>query len=118
MDNKKITLNYKASNIAKAEEATGKSFIECFSNLSKRVSFADMRFLVLAGGGSDEDFDNLFASGVDNMMITIMEGINNAGFLGSEKVDMEALKAQMRETMDKAMTDAKALPNSGETTKK
>ena len=118
MDNKKITLNYKASNIAKAEETTGKSFIDCFANLSKRVGFSDLRFLVLAGGGTDDDFDELFAAGVDNLMITVMEGINAAGFLGNEKLDIEALKVQLRETMDKAMLDTKASQNSGEATKK
>lgn len=117
MEDKKITLNYKASNIAKAEEATGKSFIDSFAGLSKRVSFADLRFLVLAGGGTDDDFDALFASGTENMMVAILEGINAAGFLGSEKMDIEALKTQMHETMGKAVSNTKTSQNSGEATK-
>lgn len=114
MENEKITLNYKASNIAKAEEKYNKNFLACISGLQSAPSFRDMRFLILAGGGTDEDFDKLVASGIENLMTVVLEGINNAGFLGEEKIDIEALKAQLHETMEQA---GKALPNFGEATK-
>ncbi len=115
---KKITLNYKASNIAKAEEAQNKNFLECVGRLggSGMPSFADMRFLVLAGGGSDDDFDKLFASGIENLLGAVLEGINSAGFLGSETIDVEALKSQLHEMTEKASEKAKTSPNSGEKT--
>lgn len=113
---KKITLNYKASNIAKAEDAYKKNFLECIGRLgggSVMPGFADMRFLVLAGGGTDDDFDKLFASGMENLLGAVLEGINNAGFLGDEKLDVEALKTQLHEAMEQVSEKAKASQNSG-----
>lgn len=112
---KKITLNYKASNIAKAEDANGKNFLECISRLggSGMPGFADMRFLVLAGGGTDDDFDTLFASGMENLLGAVLEGINNAGFLGDEKLDTEALKAQLHEAVEQVSKTAKISQTSG-----
>lgn len=114
MENK-ISLNYKASNIANAEEVNGKNFLECISRLGgdSMPSFADMRFLVLAGGGSDDDFDALFASGIENLLGAVLEGISNAGFLGSETLDIEALKTQLHETIEKVSKTAKTSQSSG-----
>ena len=113
---KKISLNYKASNIAKAEDAYKKNFLECIGRLGGNgmPGFADMRFLVLAGGGSDDDFDALFASGIENLLGAVLEGINNAGFLGSETLDTEALKTQLHEMMDQVSKTAKTSQTSGE----
>lgn len=109
-----INLVYKASNIAKAEQATGKNLFDCIAALDKSVSFADLMFLIQAGGGTEDDFDALFASGIENMMRAILEGINNAGFLGEEnKLDVEALMKTVHEEVEKA---GKTLPNSGEAT--
>lgn len=109
----KVTLNYKASNIAKAEEKSGKSFLECISTLGTKPTFSDLRFLILAGGGSDEDFDKLFASGMENLMGAVLEGINNAGFLG-EKIDVEGLKDKLHEGLTSGTIETSQ--NSGEAT--
>ena len=111
-----VILNYKASNIAKAEEIHKKNFMSCLGNLGNSMSFSDLRFLVIAGGGTDDDFDKLFASGIDNFIITIIEGVSKAGFLGKETIDVESLKAQIHESMKNVSETVKTSPISGNET--
>ena len=113
---KKIVLNYKASNIAKAERAEKENFLQCLANLGKSMSIADLQFLVHAGGGTDDDFDKLFASGMEEVMIAIVDGVSHAGFLGNETIDTEALRKQMHEVMKQATDEAKTSLNSGKET--
>lgn len=108
-----ITLNYKASNIAKAERETGKNFFEAISSLSKQPSMDNLFFLVSAGGGTEEDFDKLFKDGVEKVMMTIFEGINEAGFLG-QKIDLKEMQAAMSSELDKTK---EASQNTGDTAK-
>ena len=108
-----ITLNYKASNIAKAERASGKNFFEAISSLSKQPSMDNLLFLISAGGGTEEDFDELFKEGVEKVMMTIFEGINEAGFLG-EKIDLKEMQAAMSSELNKAKETS---PNTGDTVK-
>ena len=88
-----VQLNYKASNIAKAEKEQGLSFFDAFSSLL---------FLFIAGSGTAEEFDELFKSGIDKVMLEVMSGIADAGFLG-KTVDSKTLKAEMEKAMKEAM---------------
>lgn len=107
-----ITLNYKASNIAKAERESKKNFFASIQALSKAPSMDDLLFLVNAGGGTEADFDELFKEGVENVLMAIFAGINEAGFLG-QKIDLEEMRSAMKAEMDKA----KASQNTGEAAK-
>lgn len=107
-----MKLNYKASNIAKAESETGKNFFNIIANLGNNASVSDLMFLFNAGGGTLDEFDATFASGVESVMIAIMEGINDAGFLG-EKIDIEAMKKEM----EKVKANFKTSPATGEANK-
>ena len=87
-----IELNYKASNIAKAEKEDGLKFFDVFNNMGNNsIGVSDLQFLFHAGGASDKDFDEIFSKGVAEVMNLILEGINKAGFLG--KLDTKNLKS-------------------------
>lgn len=103
-----LHLNYKASNIAKAEIAFKANFFETISALSGTPSISDLLFLVRAGGGTEEEFDKLFEKGIKEVVITIIEAINEAGFLG-QKIDLDEVKKSFTETeKSEAVTSQKA----------
>lgn len=109
-----MELNYKASNIAKAERAEGKKFFTVFANIGNdNVSVDDLLFLFKAGGGTEEAFDELFAKGIPEVFTAIFDGVNNAGFLPN-KIDTKAVKQEMVEAMG---GNTKVSQNSGKTTK-
>ena len=90
-----MKLNYKASNIAKAELNEDRKFFDVFNNMSTgSIGVNDLLFLYHAGGASDDDFDADFKKGIPEVMQNIMEGINEAGFLG--EIDTEAVKEQFK----------------------
>lgn len=97
-----VQLNYKASNIAKAEKEQGMSFFDAFSSLQDKPSISSLLFLFVAGGGTTEEFDELFKSGIDKVMLEVMSGIADAGFLG-KTVDSKTLRAEMEKAMKEAM---------------
>lgn len=103
-----MILVYKASNIAKAERQTGDNFFEVISQLAKTPSMASLIFLYQAGGATEEDFDEAIKNGFEAVLLDIMEGLNDAGFLGT-KIDTEAMKAEMEKTKN----SQKASVNSG-----
>lgn len=92
-----LQLNYKASNIAKAEIAFKANFFQTISSLSGTPAISDLLFLVRAGGGTEEQFDKLFEKGIKEVVITIIEAINRAGFLG-QKIDLDEVKKSFTET--------------------
>lgn len=115
-DVKKITLKYTASNIAKIEKATGMSLFGSLDALGK-LDFPKMQFLVLAGGGTDEDFDALMASGFDNLIATVIEGLLDSGFLGKENLpDMSQIRAEMGQALQQALQSFIPSQTSGEVT--
>lgn len=103
-------LLYKASFIARAERETGKKFFEVLGKMDGDLSFDDLMFLFKAGGASEEDFDQIVASGLENAIIEIMDGLNDSGFLGSQKIDTAELRS--------AMKNSQTSSDSGETSKK
>lgn len=99
-----MKLNYKASNIAKAERKSGKNFFDAFSGImtvSGNPSISDLMFIYTAGGATKDDFDESFSKGIENVLVEVMDGINEAGFLG-EKIDLTALKQGLADTMKNA----------------
>ncbi|MBR3169198.1 hypothetical protein IKF23_02040 [Candidatus Saccharibacteria bacterium] len=109
-----MELNYKASNIAKAERAEGKKFFAIFGNIGNDdVSVDDLLFIWKAGGGTEETFDELFAKGIPEVFAAIFDGVNRAGFLPN-KIDTKAVKQDMMEAMT---GNTKVSQNSGKTTK-
>ena len=109
-----MELIYKASNIAKAERAEGKKFFKVFANIGNEdVSVDDLLFVFKAGGGTEEEFDELFAKGIPEVFSAIFDGVNRAGFLPN-KIDTKAVKKEMEEAMTE---NAKVSQNSGKTTK-
>lgn len=108
-----MKLHYKASNIAKAEAKAGKKFFETFTNIGNGIpAVADLMFLFSAGGGSDDEFDALFEQGIDSVLLAIMEGVNDAGFLG-QKLNMTEIK----QSMAKAREEVLASQNIGKVAK-
>ncbi len=117
-----MQLNYKASNIARVERESKitdpknpKKFFTALNGLGGEMSVDDLLFLFVAGGGTEDQFDQLFAEkGVQEIILVIMEGINDAGFLG-KKIDV----AEIRKAMEAAVKgdSSKATPTTGESTK-
>ncbi len=101
-------LNYKGTNIAKAEQKYGVKFFNVVENLGKKgeanVGMLDMLFLYCAGGGTEEDFDKFIVSDTEKIMLDIMEGLAESGFLG-EKRNFDRAKA--KEEIEKAIKEAK-----------
>lgn len=96
-----LKLNYKASNIAKAEDKFNRNFFKSLSGLSESPSMSDLMFLFFAGGATEEDFDNAVKEGFDNAMIIITEGLNESGFLG-KTIDTTEMKKAMEAQKKKA----------------
>ena len=79
-------LNYKASNIAKAERAYNMKFFTVLDKFQKDSSLADfgivdILFLWACGGGTEEEFDAAVDKDIEQAMNKIVEGIGSAGFL-------------------------------------
>ena len=109
-----MELNYKASNIAKAERAEGKKFFTVFASLGNNdVSVDDLLFIFKAGGGTEDEFDQAFAKGIPEVFSLIFDGVNRAGFLPN-KIDTKTVKQDMEKAMG---VDTKVSQNSGKTTK-
>ena len=111
-----VQLNYKASNIAKAEKEMGESFFGALSTLNSTSSVSALLFLFVAGGGTQDELDELFKQGVDKAMVEVMSGIADAGFLGktvtSKTIRTEVTKA-MAEAFKESVESIAASENSG-----
>lgn len=108
-----VQLNYKASNIAKAEKEMGESFFDALSKLSSTPSVSALLFLFIAGGGTQDEFDELAKTGIPEVMMEIMEGISDAGFLGT-KIDTKKMRADMEEELGNKRMMAEAFKESVE----
>ena len=95
-----MKLNFKALNIAKAERQDERKFFDVFNGMSTgSMGISDLLFLYHAGGASDDDFDKDFKQGIGTMMTNILEGINEAGFLG--EIDTKAMEKQLKQDSSK-----------------
>ena len=69
-----IELNYKASNIAKAEKADYRKFFDVFNSMgSNSIGVSDLQFLFHAGGASDDDFDEVFAKALMKSCLSFLK---------------------------------------------
>lgn len=100
-----IKLNFKATNIAKAEREDNVNFFEAITELGNKPSVSGIYFIYKAGGASDEEFDEAFSNGMDKAVSNILEGLGEAGFLPKEEVE---------KTLNQNKKTTKTSPNSGE----
>ena len=97
------TLNYKSSNIMKAEKETGLNFISAVQSLQTEMGIYTIYFLLKAGGLDDDKASELIDAGIDTALIAIMEGIGEAGFLPeATRVQVKASLAQAKKQMAEA----------------
>ncbi len=95
-----VQLNYKASNIAKAEKEQGENFLEKISTLNGIPQVSDLMFLFIAGGGTIEEFDDFIEEeGVGAVTVEVVASIAESGFLG-KSIDAKQLRADMTEDLE------------------
>jgi hypothetical protein len=76
-----MNLNYKASNIMKAEEEHGVKFFDAIDKAGKDL--ATLWFLFSAGGASADEFDKeIEENGITGATLTFTQALANSGFLG------------------------------------
>lgn len=106
-----MKLNYKASNIAKAEREHDMNFFDMLTTLGDKPSISGLLFLFEAGEATADDFDAAFKEGIDKVLMTIMDGLSDAGFLEQEDVRV------MKKALEEQMKSQKTSLSSGETAK-
>lgn len=104
----KPTLKYTATRIARAEEKYHKNF---FGSLGE-ISMSNLLFLFCAGGGTEDEFDELFKDGADVLMELIMDGLEAGGFLDSGAV------AEAKDAIKQLTASKETSRSSGAATKK
>lgn len=103
-----VQLNYKASNIAKAEKEQGENFLEKISTLNGIPPVSDLMFLFTAGGGTIEEFDEFMKEeGVGIVTVEVVASIAESGFLG-KSIDAKQLRSDMEEEMKNKVMIAEA----------
>lgn len=101
-------LNYKGSNIAKAEQRYGVKFFNVIESLGSKngennVGMVDLLFLFCAGGGTEEQFDKRVIDDTEGVMLDIMEGLSESGFLGKKvKFDRTKALAEIKKALKEA----------------
>lgn len=90
-----FNLDYKASNIRAAEKEYSLSLFDAIAKVGNgSIDTTSLMFLYACGGASDEDFDKDFKGGMQDVVLNIFKGIDEAGFLG-EKLDIEGMKKEL-----------------------
>lgn len=107
-------LNYKASNIAKAERNYGANFFEVVGTFGQSTpSMLNTTFMLEAGGiTQDEAYEVIDTDGIAGAYKLVLEGLTESGFLGKGKNAQEAKKVAK-----KAIESLEASENTGETAK-
>ena len=106
-------LDYKSSNIMKAERELRVNFIPALQSLQAELGIYTIFFLLKAGGYSDDEATNAIDEGIDKSLEAIMEGIGNAGFLPQEsRVKVKMAVEQARTQLAKA-SQTEPLQNTG-----
>lgn len=94
-----MNLNYKASNIAKAEAKYGLKFFTVLGQIKAdngvpEFGMSDIMFLWACGGGSEDEFDKAIEDDMQQMMNDIVAGIGNAGFLQAKNKALAEVRSQ------------------------
>ena len=87
-------LNYKASNIAKAEQALNVNFFTTLEGLGVGVpSFTSLLMILRAGGLNEEEADQLIETeGIQDSLAQAVEALGRAGFLAKLKLTADEKK--------------------------
>jgi hypothetical protein len=104
------TLNYKAKNLMNAEREYKLGFYQALTNLKDNLGVFSLFYMLRAGGYTeDEASDTLDEKPFDEVLMHIIDGIGDAGFLP------QAAKVRMKAEMEKARKQiAGALQSNGE----
>lgn len=90
-----LKLNYKASNIAKAEQALNANFFKTLEGLGDGTpSFTSLLMILRAGGLSEQEADQMLDDrGIEDALKAAIEALGRAGFLAKMGVNLnEATK--------------------------
>ena len=104
-------LNYKASNIAKAEDELNANFFKTLEGLGEGTpSFKSLLMILRAGGLSEQEADDLLdEKGIEDALAQAVDALGKAGFLA--KMMAQAEKANPEKNTPET------LPTSGKKTK-
>lgn len=110
-----MNLNYKASNIRKAEKSNGTSLFEALNELTTTPSVSALMFLLEAGGASEDEIDALVEEkGLTEAVTVALEALAESGFLG-KKISTAEFRKAMNSAAQSANTNISG--NTGETKK-
>lgn len=89
-------LNYKASNIAKAERAQGANFFKTLEGFgTESPSVSDILFVLEAGGLNEDEASKMVdEKGLVEAIKTAVEAIQSAGFLANLLTESQKAKVQ------------------------
>nr|DAY24905.1 MAG TPA: tail assembly chaperone protein [Caudoviricetes sp.] len=115
-----MKLNYKASNIANAEDLTNKSFLGVISELGSlsiastdmsKVKISSLIFLLEAGGATREEASDIVDDeGIETALDLVFNALQTSGFLAK-------MQAKEAEKAKKAVKSTEPSEISGKTTK-
>lgn len=107
-----MELNYKASNIAKAERELNANFFKTLEGLSEGApSMTALLMILRAGGLSEQQADELLDNeGIEVALTKAVEALSHAGFLAK-------MKAKSDKELSELAQKAVASRNSGAETK-
>lgn len=111
-------LNYKASNISKAEQALKMNFFETLQGLGEGTpSFTSLLMILRAGGLSEQEADDMLDSrGITEALKDAVEALGKAGFLAKMGINLtEAQKQAVSESHDKIKSHVASRSTGSET---
>ena len=105
-------LNYKASNIARAEQALNANFFQTLEGLGEGTpSFTSLLMILRAGGLSEDEADTMLdEQGVAEALTQAVEALGKAGFLAK-------MKAEASQAEKEAPKNVETSPTTGNQTK-
>ncbi len=103
-------LNYKASNIARAERELKANFFKTLEGLDKDTPSVNSLLVILRAGGLSEDEADTYLDeyGITDALKAAVEALGNAGFLAKMKNQTQTVNSQP--------VTVEASPNSGDQT--
>lgn len=111
-------LNYKASNIARAERQYGLSFFKEVSNMLENpdsANISSLMFVLQAGGITEEEADEMFdTKGIVGAFEAAGEALADSGFLAT-MLKNPAVKKELEKFTK--LTNQKPSPKAGDKTK-
>lgn len=102
-------LNYKASNIARAERELNANFFQTLEGLGDGTpSFTSLLMILRAGGLTEEEADDLLDNqGIEAALKDAVDALGKAGFLAKMKEKAPKAEALVTQTSPSATTGSK-----------